>query len=312
MVLKRTAAVTGAFSYTGSYIARTLLERGWDVITLTRDPGRPHQLQARVKASPLDFSRPEQLEANLRGAHTLVNTYWVRFNYPGSSFEQAVENSQMLIAAAERAGVHRIIHISVSNPDLNSTLPYYRGKAQVEEIVKTSKMSWAILQPTLIFGKEEVLIHNIAWLLRHFPIFAIAGEGAYRVQPIYVEDVAEMAAKAAATTRNEILPAAGPEIYTYAELINLLKQIIGSRAMILHTPPWLTLLMANLVGLLLRDITLTSEELQGLMEERLYIGEPALASTRFSDWAKEKRHDLGLFYRNELKRHHQQAKTASF
>jgi len=223
-----------------------------------------------------------------------------------------VENSQTLIAAAERAGVKRIIHISVSNPDLNSDLPYYRGKAQVEEIVKASKMSWAILQPTLIFGKKEVLIHNIAWLLRHFPIFVIASDGRYRVQPIFVEDLAAMAAKAAGTTRNEILPAAGPEIYTYAELINLLKQIIGSRAIILHTPPWLTLLMAKLVGLLLRDLTLTSEELQGLMEERLYIGEPALASTRFSDWAKEKRHDLGLFYRNELKRHHQQAKTASF
>lgn len=318
MALKRTAAVTGAFSYTGSYIARALLERGWDVITLTRAPKCPHELQGRVKAFPLDFSRPEQLEANLRGAHTLINTYWVRFNYPGSSFEQAVENSRRLVAAAERAGVKRIIHISVSNADTGlgiasgatrarkdeSGLPYYRGKGQVEELIKASKMSWAILQPTLIFGKEEVLVHNIAWLLRHFPIFAIAGRGGYRVQLVFVEDIADLAARAAATTHNEILPAAGPETYTFAELVQFIKQIVGSRALILHTPPWLTLLMAKLVGLLLGDVTLTREELQGLMEERLYVGEPALGKTRFSEWATAQRSELGMEYRNELKRHH--------
>ncbi len=309
MVLKRTAAVTGAFSYTGSYIARALLDRGWDVITLTRDPNRPHPLQGRVKAFPLDFSNLDQLQNHLKDVHTLVNTYWVRFNYPGSSFDQAVENSRMLIQAAERAGVRRIIHVSVSNADLKSSLPYYRGKAEVEEIVKTSAMSWTILQPTLIFGKEEVLVHNIAWLLRHFPAFAIAGDGNYRVQPIAVEDLAELAAQAASTTANQVLPAAGAEIYTYSQLVDLLKQTVRSRALVLHLPPWVTLLLAKIVGLLLGDVTLTREELQGLMEERLYVGEPALGKTNFSHWATENKDTLGVRYRNELKRHHKRSRT---
>ena len=311
MVLKRTAAVTGAFSYTGSYIARALLERGWNVITLTRDPKRPHPLQERVKAFALDFSNPNQLQNNLRDVHTLINTYWVRFNYPGSSFDQAVENSRVLIRAAERAGVRRIIHISVSNADLKSSLPYYRGKAEVEEIIKASKVSYAFLQPTLIFGNEEVLVHNIAWLLRHFPIFAIAGSGNYRVQPIFVEDLADLVAQAGSTTRNEILPAAGPEVFTLNELIDFLRQIVGSRAFVLHAPPWLTLLMAKFVGLLFGDVTLTGEELHGLMEERLYIGEPVLGKTSFRQWAEENRVRLGAQYRNELKRHHKLSKPSS-
>lgn len=320
MVLKRIAAVTGAFSYTGSYIARALLEGGWDVITLTRDPRRAHPLQGRVKSFQLDFANPEQLQRDLRGVHTLVNTYWVRFNYPGSSFKGAVENSRILINAAEYAGVKRVIHISVSNPDTDSgiaspavrarkdkhKLSYYRGKAQVEEIVKSSKMTWAILQPTLIFGKEEVLVHNIAWLLRHFPLFVIVGDGHYRLQPIAVEDLAELAVKAAKTTKNEELPAAGPEVYTFNDLVHLLKQVTGSRALVLHAPPWLTLWMAKLVGLLLGDVTLTREELDGLMQERLYVGEPTLGHTRFSHWAKENKQTLGAEYRNELKRHHRQ------
>jgi NADH dehydrogenase len=183
-------------------------------------------------------------------------------------------------------------------------LPYYRGKAEVEEIVKTSQMSWTILQPTLIFGKEEVLVHNIAWLLRHFPVFAIAGDGNYRVQPIAVEDLAELAAQAASTTANQVLPAAGPEVYTYSELIDLLRQTVRSRALVLHLPPWLTLLLAKIVGVLLGDVTLTREELQGLMEERLYVGEPALGKTSFSQWANDNKETLGASYRNELKRHH--------
>jgi NADH dehydrogenase len=313
------------------------------VVTLTRDPKREHPLRKRVKAYPLNFSDPAELEKTLRGVHTLVNTYWVRFNYPGSSFAQAVENSRTLIAAAERAGVKRIVHISVSNPlpviarstpsgakaadEANSNiksdkqiatdviqpvkrgagsynLPYYRGKAEVEEIVKASKMTWAILQPTLIFGQEEVLAHNIAWMLRHFPAFAIAGDGKYRVQPIFVEDLAKMAAEAAATTRNEVLPAGGPEAYRFNEFVHFIKELVGSRAIILHLPPWLTLLAAKMIGALLRDISLTREELRGLMEERLHVGEPALGTTRFSDWARENRAELGKTYRNELQRHH--------
>lgn len=304
MALKRTAAVTGAFSYTGSYIALALLKRGWRVITLTRDAARQHELQGRVKAYALDFEEPRHLQASLSGVDTLVNTYWVRFNHAGSSFDQAVENSRRLVQAAERAGVKRIVHISVSNADMRSLLPYYRGKAQVEEIVKASKLSYAILQPTLIFGKEEVLVHNIAWLLRHFPAFAVAGDGKYRVQPVFVEDLAELAAKAAGSRRNEVLPAAGPEVYTFLELVQLLRQAVGSRALIMKTPPWLTLLMAKAIGLLVGDIALTREELQGLMEERLYVGKAGLGATRFSEWAQANKDSLGLFYRNELKRHH--------
>jgi NADH dehydrogenase len=224
-LIKRTVAVTGAFSYSGQYIARRFLESGWDVITLTRDPNRAHPLQGKISAFPLDFTDPQSLAKNLRGADTLVNTYWVRFEYPGSSFAQAVENSGILLRAAEAAGVRRVVHISVSRPELGSDLPYYRGKAAVEELVKQSKLSYSILRPTIIFGKEEVLISNITWLLRHLPAFVIPGDGKYRLQPIYVEDLAELALKAARSTQNEVIDAGGPQVFTYEELVRFLAKL---------------------------------------------------------------------------------------
>lgn len=306
MALKRTAAVTGAFSYSGQYIARSLLKRGWEVITLTRDPQRPHELRDKIKAFPLDFLRPDQLKSALSGVDALLNTYWVRFNYPGSSFVQAVENNRLLFEAASAAGVRRLIHISVSNPDIKSDLEYYRGKAEVENMIIDSTWSYAILRPTLIFGREEVLVNNIAWLLRNLPLFFIPGNGEYRLQPVSAEDLGELAAAAAQSSSNQVLPAAGPETYTFAGLVRFLKELVGSRALLVHAPPSIALLAAKLVGLMLRDITLNRAELQGLLEERLYLGEPALGKTRFSDWAKENKNLLGARYMHELKRHHGQ------
>lgn len=303
-LIKRTAAVTGAFSYSGQYIARRFLETGWDVITFTRDPNRSHPLQGKIPAFPLDFSDLPSLTKKLRGVDTLVNTYWVRFEYRDTTFARAVENSGILLQAAKGAGVRRVVHISVSKPELGSDLPYYRGKAAVEELVKHSGLTYSILRPTIIFGKEEVLISNITFLLRHFPIFVIPGNGKYRLQPIYVEDQAELAVKAAQSNQNEIIDAGGPEVFTYEELVRFLAALTGKHPLLLHLPPTLALVMAKLLGLILGDVLLTRYELLGLMQERLHVGLPGVATTSFSAWAREHADTLGRNYVNELKRHH--------
>lgn len=304
MPLRRRAAVTGAFSYSGSHVARELLVRGWDVITLTRRPERPHSLQQRVDAYPLDFNNPVQLQANLARVDTLVNTYWVRFDYSRSTFAAAVENTGRLLAAAQAAGVRRVVHLSVSNPSLDSELHYYRGKAQVEELVKTSRLSYSILQPTLIFGPEEVLLNNIAWLLRRFPLFPIPGDGGYRLQPIFVGDLAKLAADAAEAGANQIVPSGGPEVFTFEQLLRLLIQAMDRRVSLVRAPPGLALTLARAISLFLGDVMLTRQELAGLMQERLFLGFPGAGNTRFSEWLSANSHWLGQHYAHELRRHH--------
>jgi len=298
------AAVTGAFSYSGRYIARALLAQGWDVIKLTRRPEREHALQGQVGAYPLDFSKADELSNNLEGVETLLNTYWVRFNHPGSSFGDAIVNTETLVRAAERAGVKRIVHLSVSNPDAKSSLPYYRGKAEVEQMIQGSDLSYAILQPTLIFGEEELLVNNIAWLLRRLHAFIIPGDGKYRLQPIYVNDLAEIAAEQASKKSNAVIPAAGPDVLSFEELIRFLSEAMGIRVAILKAPPSLALGMSKALSVVLRDILLTRDELTGLMEERLFVGDKVLGKTGFKDWALANADLLGGKYTNELRRHH--------
>ncbi len=147
-------AVTGAFGYSGRYITERLLEAGHEVITLTNSLHRPNPFGQKVRAFPFHFDNPDQLRATLRGVHALVNTYWVRFDHRLFTHAQAVANTRILFAAAKEAGVRRIIHVSITNPDSTSDLPYFRGKAELESSLKSLGISYCILRPTVLFGKE--------------------------------------------------------------------------------------------------------------------------------------------------------------
>ena len=215
------------------------------------------------------FTDRAALVESLRGADVFYNTYWVRFRHGGIGFGDAVANTRILMSAAAEAGVRKVVHISVSNPSLESHLDYYAGKARTEEIVRESGLRWAVVRPTLIFGPGDILINNIAWLLRTMPFFVIPSHGKYRVQPVAGEDVAEIATWAAAQPENVVVDAAGPEIISYADLVGSVAVAVRRRPRILFMPPSLTLLAGDVVGVLMRDVMLTRQELEGLMEELL-------------------------------------------
>jgi uncharacterized protein YbjT (DUF2867 family) len=299
--------VTGAFGYTGRYIARRLLALGKRVRTLTAHPNRPNEFGERIEVAPLDFSQLAALVRDLRGADCLFNTYWVRFEYGESSFERAVANARLLFAAAKEAGVRKVIHISITNPSLDSTLPYFRGKAQLEQALQQSGLHYAILRPTVVFGREGILINNIAWLLRRLPIFAVPGNGEYRLQPVFVDDVAERAVRASEESADTVRDAAGPETFSFNELVRLIAGHVRVQARLVHVPPAASLVATRLLGWLVQDRILTREEIDGLMAELLVSSAPPTGRTRFSDWLSAHADALGSSYASEMGRHYRRA-----
>jgi NADH dehydrogenase len=297
-------AVTGAFGYTGKYIARRLLQAGETVITLTGSPSRPNEFGPAVKAFPFDFEHPETMAASLAGARVLYNTYWVRFDRGDVTHGRAVKNTMALIRAAQLAGVERIVHISITNPDANSRLPYFRGKALLEEAIRGAKMSHAIVRPTVIFSAEDILINNIAFLLRKLPVFLVPGDGQYRIQPVFVEDAARIAVEAGGRAENTTIDAVGPETFRYEELVRLIAKAIGSKARLMHGPPWMALLGARAMGMALRDVMLTRDELDGLMANLLVSDAAPTGTTRLSDWISANAATLGKRYAHEIGRHY--------
>jgi uncharacterized protein YbjT (DUF2867 family) len=295
-------AVTGAFGYSGRYIAKRLLESGHEVITLTNSIHRPNPFGEKVTAFPFHFEEPRRLQDSLRGVHTLVNTYWVRFDHRLFTHGQAVANTKVLFSAAREAGVQRIVHVSITNPDRTSDLPYFRGKAELESSLKGLGVSYCILRPTVLFGKEDVLINNIAWALRHLPVVGVFGAGDYKLQPIYVDDLARAAAERVSADRDEVLDAIGPETFTYRELVARVGSAIGVKRPIVSVSPGLGYWSCRLVGLFVRDVVITREEIRGLMEGRLYVDAPPLGATKLTEWMDRHRDTLGRHYTSELAR----------
>lgn len=296
--------VTGAFGYTGKYITQRLLDMGVTVKTFTGHPDRADPFGGAVKAEPFNFDNPTELVKQLSGVSTLYNTYWVRFDRGQVTFDSAVENIKTLIRAAQDAGVKRLVHISITNPSSKSALPYFRGKGLVEEAIMASGLSYAIVRPTVVFGLEDILINNIGWMVRKFPFFVVPGKGDYRMQPIFVEDLAGLAVEAGQCREDQILDAAGPEIYTFDELVRLITQAVGSRTGIVHAPPMLALLLSRVVGKVIGDVVLTKEEVEGLMAGLLVSSSPPLGKTSFRAWIKENGNLIGCNYTSELRRHY--------
>lgn len=298
-------AVTGAFSYSGKYIAKRLLEKGEEVITLTNHPNRPNPFNGKIKAYPLNFANEAELVETLRGADVLVNTYWVRFDKGTNTQPKAVENTKTLVQAAVQAGVKRIVHISIANPSADSHLPYYWGKAANEKAVIESGIPYAILRPTvLVGGGEDILINNIAFLLRRLPFFFIPGDGSYGIQPVHVEDLADLAVQGVYSEENYVVDAVGPDSYTFKELVKLIGDTIGAKRLLISMPPRLALLAAQFLSLFVNDVILTPEEVDGLMANLLVSKEPARGKIAFRDWLKENRENIGMKYASELKKHY--------
>jgi nucleoside-diphosphate-sugar epimerase len=297
--------VTGAFSHLGSRIAELLLEQGGDVRTLTFHPDREHVLRERVETLPYSFDDPVTLTRSLQGVRTLYNTYWVRFDHGSTTFASAIANSRTLFHAARRAGVERIVHVSVSNPSIASPLPYFHGKALVERALAEVGTPYAIVRPTWIFGgRRDVLANNIAWILRHAPVFALPGDGRYLVQPVHIDDVAHLCVELGHIDSGDVIvDAAGPETIAFGDLVHAVRHAVGSRAPVLHVPPLVMAAAAQALGLLVGDVVLTPEEIKGLTAGLLTSKHPPLGEIGFYHWLDEHAAGIGRAYANELDRH---------
>jgi len=295
--------VTGAFSFTGRFIARRLLAEERRVKTLTNHPQRAGAEDITAEVAPLQFADRAALVESLRGADVLYNTYWVRFRHGRVRFGDAVANTRILVGAARDAGVRKVVHVSVSNPSVDSPLDYYAGKARAENAVRESGLQWAIVRPTLIFGAGDILINNIAWLLRRLPVFGIPGRGDYRLQPVAGEDVAEIATWAAAQGGNVTVDAAGPDIIYYSEMVESIAIAVGRHPRFVYISPRNAVRAAGIIGRLVRDVTLSEPELQGLMQELLVSREKPRGTRRLDNWLLSNANGIGRSYASELERH---------
>ncbi len=304
-----THVVTGAFGFSGKYIAGRLIDAGHKVRTITNSVNRANPFNGNIRAFPYNFDHTDRLIESLHGASVLYNNYWVRFNHDNFSYSEAVDNTMKLFDAAKKAGIKRVVHISITNPSEASPFEYFSGKAKLESALIESGLSYSILRPAVIFGKEDILVNNIAWFLRKFPAFGVFGKGNYRLQPIYVEDLAELAVEQGQKSENLIIDAIGPETFTYRELVETISKCLGLYRRVISVPPLFGYFIGSVVGAMINDVTITLDEIEGLMADLLYTNSPPLGKTKLTEWVKENADSIGIQYKNELARRENRTKS---
>jgi NADH dehydrogenase len=305
-------AVIGALGFTGRAIATQLLEQGRTVVTLTTRPPGNDALATRLDVRPLDFGRPAELAGSLAGVDTLYNTYWIRFPRGDVTFDSAVERSEVLLAAARRAGVRRIVHISVVGARRDGLTPYVRAKAALEDHVRSAGLEWAIVRPTLTFGSGDILINNLAWALRRLPVYGLPGSGSYPIQPVHVDDVARICLEVGGGPSGVVSDAAGPEILAYGDLVRTVRSAVRSRSLIVRMPHTAVLAAARLLGTVVHDVVLTRDELRELSAGLLTSREAPRGIIRATAWIPAHGDELGRRWASELHRNYtRRSRTAS-
>jgi NADH dehydrogenase len=299
-----TILITGASGFIGGAITERVIDRA-AVRSLTSHPAR-NRFGERVRSFSYRFDHPDAMAEAYRGVDVFVNSYYVRFNYGEATFERAVDRTRDLIAAARRAGVRKIVHVSVSNADERSSLPYYANKGRIERLVVESGIEHTILRPAIVVGPGDILVNNIAFFLRRLPIFTMFGRGDYRTQPIALDAFAGLAIEAIdGGHANAIVPVAGPSDWTFLEMVKAVRAAVSSRAAIVSAPAALALAGLRVAGLLLRDVVLTRDEVAGLTREYLFAERPIRRGIDLADWLGQAdvRSTLGRRYASELARH---------
>ncbi len=295
-------AVTGALGYSGKIITEKLLENGFEVISFTNSLHKPNIFKEKITLKPFHFDQPHVLFENLKDVDVLINTYWVRFNHTKFSHQEAVENTKILMSQATKAGVKKIIHTSITNPNVSSKLEYFKGKGKLEEYLKNLSVQYSILRPSVFFGMNDILINNMAWMIRNLPIMGVFGDGSYQLQPIHIDDFADLIIKEIHSTNSNEINANGPETFTYKELISLIMKTLNINKPIYNTPPFIGYCIGKMISWLKNDVTITREEIKGLMQNYLYIDDIPKGKIKLSVWLEENKNSIGKIYANELER----------
>jgi len=236
-----TVLVTGATGFIGPHVVHALRARDIPVRALVRDPAKAGRLTAwGVEAVRGDVTDPLSLGAACAGVDAVVHLVAIITGRPADFERIMAQGTRDLVAAAQEAGVRRFVLASALGLDEHTkdAVPYYRAKWEMERAVKESGVEYVIFRPSFVFGKDGGVLPTFVRLARFAPVTPIVGPGTQRLQPIWVEDLAEYFARSLdePNVANRTFDVGGPDAPTWNEFWSRLKKVLGSRRPTLHVP----------------------------------------------------------------------------
>lgn len=242
-------AVVGATGFVGSHLVPHLVEAGHRVIAVSRDGRRLPEWPERVEARAADVAG-EGVDAALAGADGVVHLVAIPRESKGRTFDEVnVRGTQRVVEAAERAGVKRLVHLSVLGVSDDEKLDYLHSKWRGEQAVRASSLDWVVLRPSLMFGEGDGFFNIVKKTLRWWSpgIVAIPGRGDARFQPLSVDDLAIGVEKSLtdAGRAGSVYELGGPQWMTYRQIVDEVMRVTRMRRLKLGMPiPFISALTA--------------------------------------------------------------------
>lgn len=223
---ERTVAVFGGTGFRGRRVVRHLRKRGFSVRIASRHPDRSDTMFAvddpQLQSVEADIHDEQSVARALAGAYGVVNAVSLYIEHGRETFHSLhVECAQQLATQACHAGVERLIHVSGIGADAASPSLYVCKRGEGELAVRAAFADALLFRPAVMFGPDDSFITTIITLLERLPIYPMFGRGLTRLQPAYVEDVAEAIARALQRTEKHPITfeCGGPRVYSYEELL---------------------------------------------------------------------------------------------
>jgi NADH dehydrogenase len=236
-----TVLVTGGTGFVGPYVVHALRARDIPVRALVRNPARASRLASwGVELATGDVTDPASLAAACEGADAVVHLVAIIQGKP-EQFKRVMEDgTRNVVTAAQEAGVRRFVLSSALGLDEGSkdSVPYFAAKWQMEKAVHESGLEHVIFRPSFVFGRDGGVLPTFIRLARYAPVTPIVGPGRQRIQPIWVEDLAEYYALALTepAAANRTFDLGGPEAVSWNEFWERLKRVLGVRRPSVHVP----------------------------------------------------------------------------
>jgi len=263
--------VTGGTGFIGRHVVPRLVEGGEKVRVASRG-SRKATLPAGVDQVTADVGSGEGLAQAMAGVDKVAHLVAVITEKGAQRFDAVIRGGTAnVVSEAERAGVKKLVYLSAIGAAPDPKYPYWHAKWQAEQTVTASNLNWTILRSSLVFGPEDDFFNRLNRLIRRMPVAPVAGNGKTRFQPVWVEDVVScvVACLNDGVHDREVVEIGGPEYYTYDEIIDLIRQKIGTRKPKVHVPLWLMRPAARVLQAVLPSPPVTTEQLAMLSKDNV-------------------------------------------
>jgi NADH dehydrogenase len=301
--------VTGCTGFVGSHLVNALVEQGFGVKCLARGgKGLEHLPAERITFVTGDVTKPDSLAPAMEGVDTIIHLVGIIREKGDATFERVhVEGTRNVLQAARSRGIHRFIYQSALGAREDGITGYQRTKWQAEELVRKSGLEWIITRPSIIIGKWGDFVQILVDLVKKPPVIPVIGSGEYKLQPLYVGDLAQafikMLGPAAAGTseirnsKSEINPKpekpetpnseseirnpqsaipwnrvyefGGPEQLAFNQMLEITKEVLGVRKPMVHLPVALMKPVIRAMESVLPNAPVTSDELAMMAEDNV-------------------------------------------